>query len=284
MIRIISMIVCAWFVTGVAAAERAKTIATQDFYDGLRVTVEYDGGVYRALVSQEEGEPNKLGLRPAGTVLARYKLDTVNLSGTWEVFGSPTLAGTSKRFDYRAASLPESAQSLVAKHDVRSVAIAALLLWEETIDEAQSVRLDSLFVPEVLQRGTNPNCQTGCIDCPACTPTPNGCSPSWITPQSCAGTSIVPACTFHDSCYQCGSVCEGRGRQWCDQQLRNDIRATTGSWWCASVYYWGVRLLGWTAYQDPTQHPNLGPDAYSLGIQISACEGQYAHMCTVFVM
>lgn len=170
---------------------------------------------------------------------------------TWSSF-----AGTSIQYDLSNSA---QAQEVASTHTVRSMALSALLHFEE----------------EKLPPAVLPNA--------SCTYLPNGCSAPL---QYCGQILIRRDCDQHDWCYQCGSVF-GFTRLDCDIQFYNNIVGTTGNYECASAFYWGVRLLGWLFYQDPhAAHNRLHywGDIYPLGIEMNACAGtQYERMCTTYL-
>jgi hypothetical protein len=198
----------------------------------------------------------------------------------------PDDAAADKSFDYSQMGPVggESVSRILSEHTTRSVALSALLLWEDHLYEQHLGEEGALLTPGLGPAAPELLPRTEWQVCTACTAYPNGCSPNWIVPQSCAGTSIVGPCDNHDACYQCGAVCSGTTRAQCDAQLRSAIQAVTGSSFCATAYWVGVRLLGWMFYQNPYLRPAFGPDVYYVGIELTACEGQYAHMCTIYVM
>jgi len=258
------------------SAQAIEEVFTIEFYDGIVVTsMKMANGDFLAVLSTGgEGSPGAIG----GRVAARYQLHTQARIGLWQVPGE----GVDRTFDYRGFQPPGglALDDFLARHSVRSVALSALMLWEE---EAGSSELSlvqmtpSASEPLLQQRGLVPVCDE-------CSADVNGCSPGWVIPDSCAGSSIRTPCDQHDACYQCGAICSGTSRSECDSRFRQAVYQATGNWWCASIYYWGVRGLGWIFYQDPNQRADLGPDVYYIGIELSACEGEYSHLCTHYVM
>lgn len=251
------------------------------FYDGIVATVERrQDGSFRGVLTR--------ALDDGGTrLLARYDLVPEARQGLLIVPGR----GVVRTLDYSGFRPPrgEELEAFLAAHTPASVALSMLVLWEDETAETAASMSRQLAPMEEPDGGVSfPGSplffrQEQRQVCPGCIANLNGCS-GWLTPQYCAGTAIGPACNDHDACYQCGAFCEGRTRLECDQQFRQAILSRTGSSWCANVYYWGVRVGGWPFYEDPNARFPMHPDVYSLGIEISACEGTYAHLCTHYVM
>ena len=119
-------------------------------------------------------------------VRGQYVLDVENARGQWVSFGERSRLQAVQDFDYARTEEGENLSDIVRRHTVRSVAVAALLLWEESQE------------PTVTRTYGQP--------CPGCSPTPNGCS-GWS--DTCNGRSVQAACNRHDVCYRCGGVCDG---------------------------------------------------------------------------
>lgn len=153
-------------------------------------------------------------------------------------------------------SVSTTAQQVASSHDLRSMAVSALLHWEE----------EKVIIPV-------PNA--------ACEAQPNGCS---VPINHCNGISIAYACDRHDRCYQCGWE-SGKTRADCDLEFFYDIYATTGDGACANTFYWGVRLAGWLFFrEDSVNRLHYWGDVYALGISMNACSGtQYERMCTTYL-
>lgn len=246
-------------------SEEVVEIFTQHFYDNLSITGSRlaDGNLI-AYVTLAEGTATGEESR----VAAKYVLDKGTLSGDFTVYDP---AGAPESIDfYSYPNQPgyDHLEAEVAAHDVRSVTIATLWLWEDYEADKSTAML-----PEQVQ-----------IACPGCTFNNNGCSPSWVTPQSCGGVSVRPACLTHDACYQCGAFCAGATRAQCDAQFRRDITVLTGSPFCGQIYWLGVRAIGWLFFQIPGLRPNMGSDVYSLGITINPCPANMQHLCTTIIM
>ena len=228
-----------------AAAPASQEAARQSFvfYDGVIVTaVQQPNGNITAFVRTEA----------KGPVRGSLHLDIGNHNALWT--GQPAGGHFSAR--YYDLSAPDR-QKVLRDHTLRSAALSALLHYEDEQDK--------------LKRSSATS-----VTAQSCQPVPNGCS-NW--PDACGGISTRAACDAHDACYQCAL---GTRRE-CDRRLFDDVVALThGDYACASTYYVGVRLLGWLVYQDPTLRPYLGPDMYSLGLTLNACEG-YEYLCTTYV-
>lgn len=245
-----------------AAGERILEVHHQEFYDGLAVTSNrFADGRLVAYVS-EKGAGGTL------KTSAELTLDMETLSGTWKVWGDGIAPLVEETFDYRNRTEAPNLESILRAHTVKSVALSALLLWE---DHVAACNGEAACGP--LGRA-----------CPGCTLRPNGCTGSWLLPGECGtgNVSIVTACRAHDDCYQCGMFCAGTTRAQCDARFRQDIEALTNDPDCAWTYYWGVRLFGWLFYRNP-----LGripePDVYRLGLFVTACPPGLYHLCTIYV-
>lgn len=271
----IVLLVLTLFAPALAAQDAAVEIHTQDFYDGITITtMKLPNGDFQALVSTPaENAPSDAG----DIVRARYTLRKARREGVWQVVGDGRAKPRETVYEYARGSYPRALDEILDDHNVYSITLSALLLWEEEL--AARSTPNPLFDRKVFDFN-----KTEVEVCDDCTAEPNGCSPGWIIPDSCAGSSITIPCNDHDICYQCFGPCHGTTRLECDRGLHDDILETTGSSLCANIYYYGVRMLGWVFYNDPRERENYGPDVYSLGIEISACSGQYAHMCTTFAM
>jgi hypothetical protein len=240
-------------------------IFTQHYYDNLYITGNrLASGNLVAYVTLAESPASS----EQATVVAKYVLNKQILAGDFTVYGEEGAPEALDFYSYENQPGYSQVEARVAEHNVRSVTLAALWLWEDYEAEQSTSP-----VPE----------QTTPI-CPGCGAEPNGCSPAWITPQSCGGHSLAPACIVHDICYQCGNFCWGHTRAQCDAQFRQRIQQITGNAFCAWTYWGGVRLIGWLFYQDPSLRPSMGGDAYSLGITLNACPPNQQHLCTTYVM
>ncbi len=295
MMSVLAVPICGWAAPPIEIASQAYedldlSVTTMQLADGSFHALVADTVALNKVNNAEDraldGESpvtRFAGFADRGRVVAEYRLDPVSGVATFTIVASQRFAAHEALFDYRSARLSRPFDEIMAEHTVRSISLSALLLWEDHV-EAQRVALDAL--PFQKQHGDhwgNDEVCNGVDGGPACTADPGGCS-GWLVPQSCAGTSIVEPCNRHDRCYQCGSFCFGTSRLQCDQGLRTDIRNVTGSWACGAIYFWGVRGFGWLFYQyDALMRMALGHDIYSLGLSMSACEGQYAHFCTVYV-
>ena len=249
------------------------------FYDGIVATVE------RKKSRSFRGVLTRVSEDGRSTLLARYLLLPKARQGLLIV---PS-RGVVRTLDYSEFRPPrgEELEAFLAGHTPASIALSMLVLWEdetagpagrELVELEKTTGLRSLKGAIVFrQEGERPVCD-GCIA------ELSGCSPHWLVPNTCAGSSILLPCNNHDACYQCGAFCFGTSRAACDEQFRQEIFNATGSSWCANIYYWGVRFGGWPFYDDPTARGPMHSDVYSLGIEVSACEGQYAHLCTRYVM
>ena len=242
-------------------------VYTHDFYDGITVTsMRLSDGDFRAILATPDPSTES---SDGKKVRARYYLKIADQRGELQIMDSVQAIDKTKVFEYSNGNYQEPLPNLLNRHTVASIALTTLWVWE---DHGPGAAEKALIVTE---KNTAPG--------GTCTPIPNGCS-GWGVPQTCAGTSLVPICDEHDRCYQCGAICDGTTRAECDSIFQATIYNETGSWLCAEIYYLGVRALGWLFYQDPNQRPNMGPDVYSLGIGLSACGGQYSHLCTHYVM
>lgn len=230
------------------AASSEQSRADFSFYQGVVVTaVQHGNGDLSAFVrtSMEKGVQGSL------------HLDRRAWNATW-VGQSAAGAGAIRHYDL---SSPDR-RRVVAAHTLQSVALSALLHYED--QQRSSTR--ALPGKASIAAATDGSC----------TPVSDGCS-NWF--DECGGISTRPACEAHDACYQCAL---GTRRE-CDRQLYNDVVSlTNGDYACAAAYYLGVRLIGWMVYQDPNLRPYMGPDVYSLGISLNACEG-YEYLCTTYL-
>lgn len=244
-----------------AQSQEVMEIFTQHFYDNLSITGNRmaDGNLVAYVTIAEKTTSSE-----ENRVVAKYVLNKTTLSGDFTVLAENGLPESLDFYDYRNQPGFTHLESEVAEHDVRSVTIAALWLWED-YDAKQNA---GAGVPEV----------GGCAGCTANT---GGCTGVW---DSCGGVSIRGACDTHDTCYQCGAECNGCTRAQCDAQFRADIVALGAGPLCAGAYWLGVRALGWLFFQTPTLRSNLGPDVYSLGISINPCPPNMQHLCTTIVM
>jgi hypothetical protein len=226
----------------------------QTFYPGLTVTSQHMAS--GELVASVQGfEADRLVTR------ATFRLRPVLGVGEWTVSPNASDPGDLRVYAYGGDPSFDGA-ALARRHTARSMALSALLLWEEHVAE-----------------------RTGLAErygdrCPSCRPSENGCS-GWF--ETCNGQPVTDLCHRHDVCYQCGSTCESTSRAQCDAQFRAEVRARTGSTWCGLIYWLGVRGLGWLFYQDPSQRIDMQPDLYSLGVALSACPTSYYHLCTIYV-
>jgi hypothetical protein len=240
-------------------------IFTQHFYDNLSITGNrLASGRLVAYVTHTEATPTGEENR----VVAKYVLDPSSLTGDFTTLDGGGAPESLDFFDYQNQPGFSQLEAEVAAHNVRSVTIAALWLWEDY--EASK---STAVLPEQVQ-----------LACPGCSFNNNGCSPAWLTPQSCGGVNLGAACLRHDACYQCGAFCTGATRAQCDAQFRQDITAMTGSWLCGRIYWLGVRAIGWLFFQSPFLRPNMGSDVYNLGVSINPCPDNMQHLCTTIVM
>lgn len=226
-----------------------------------------------------------------GETRAVYELSIRDRSGRWRVFDAGEERDTAPltmTFDYQRARVRNfdgDIRELLARHSVLSVALSAVLLWEDYVDGSSPAVIDPIpQLPFGFPEGGLPEGDDydQCIAAGLCTISQNGCT---VVPDNCppfSTATIRESCNEHDSCYQCGEACFGYTRLQCDRDLRINITFQANSA-CAWVYFLGVRAAGWLFYQTTTGGIGLMHDVYSLGISISACEGQYAHMCTVYV-
>jgi hypothetical protein len=230
------------------ASSSEQSRADFGFYPGVVVTaVQHGNGDLSAFVRTSAGNG----------IQGSLHLDRRGRSATW-VGQSAAGAGAFRHYDL---SSPDRRRVLAA-HTLQSVALSALLHYED--QQRDSARASAMTSSIASVSGNS------------CTPVSDGCS-NWF--DECGGISTRPACEAHDACYQCAL---GTRRE-CDRQLYNDVVTLThGDYACAAAYYLGVRLIGWMVYQDPTLRPYLGPDMYSLGISLNACEG-YEYLCTTYL-
>jgi len=231
------------------ATERQVAFWSHEFYDGLTVTARQDADRNIRAEIRYAGHP----------VLASLHLRVADRYAIWSTQSLNGRITTLRYYDFAEDAFLER---LLESHTVQSAALSALLLWEDALP---TVGPDDLTM--VRRQG--------------CVAQPNGCT-GWF--QTCAGVNIRPACDAHDECYQCGAINDGLSREDCDNQFRQDILDLGGSTFCANVYYWGVRGLGWLFYQDPNARPPMGPDVYYLGIEINACPDGYKQLCTTYVL
>jgi hypothetical protein len=230
------------------AASPEQSRADFSFYPGVVVTA----------IQHGNGDLSSFVRTPAGkAVQGSLHLDRRRRSATW-VGQSAAGAGALRHYDL---SSPDRRRVLAA-HTLQSVALSALLHYEDQ----QRASTRALAGKASIATATGGSC----------TPVTDGCS-NWF--DECGGISTRPACEAHDACYQCAL---GTRRE-CDRQLYNDVvTLTNGDHACAAAYYLGVRLIGWMVYQDPNLRPYLGPDMYSLGISLTACDG-YEYLCTTYL-
>ncbi len=229
-----------------------------------------------------------------GETRAVYELSVREQTGRWRVFSENTVtqeAPLTMTFDYRQARIKDfdgNIRDLLARHSVRSVGLSAVLLSEDYQEGSSPAVVEPapVFPFRFLEKGgaalPEEDDYTECVDTGVCTINENGCS---VAPDSCppySNQSVFDSCQEHDRCYQCGAACHGFTRLQCDRDLRTNIAFQTNPF-CAWAYFLGVRFGGWLFYQTAQGGIGFMHDVYSLGITISACEGQYAHMCTVWV-
>ena len=219
--------------------------------DVARESFAFYGGIVVSAVQHANGNITAtVRATTKGPALGSLHLDLRKHSAVWS---GQTAAGQLDARFYDLSS-PER-QRVLRSHTLRSAALSALLHYEEQ------------------QGGFRRSAR---LSAQSCQPTTDGCS-NWF--DECGGISTRAACEAHDACYQCAL---GTRRE-CDRRLFDDVVSLThGDYACASAYYLGVRMLGWLVYQDPTLRPYLGPDMYSLGIELNACEG-YEYLCTTYL-
>lgn len=240
----------------VEAEERVLEEHREVFYDGLVVTAKkLEGGRLVATVTKTwpSGRREPLG---------RFTLDVERARGEWLAFGTSDPLRAARSFDYARTEAGDDLSNLLRMHTAKSVALSALLLWEESRGE-----------DETMGRVYGQ-------DCASCAATPNGCS-GWS--DTCNGRSVQTACNRHDVCYQCGSRCDGSTRPQCDAQFRQEVQAATQSADCAQIYWYGVRFMGWLFMRNPETRASSQPDVYSLGIALTGCPSGYTHLCTIYL-
>ena len=238
------------------AQPRVEEVFNQEFYGGLNVTSQrLSDGTLTAFVAQKAGESNP--------VLAQLTYDLVAKTGELTLFGSNPLAATRESFDYKNTGTFDTEGEL-ARQTVKSIALAALLLWEDR----QAPFLEAL----------TPNYG---VDCPRCSSIPDGCS-GWS--QRCNGRSVKESCERHDRCYQCGNQCWGHTRAQCDLNFYQDVTQATNSNGCGFIYWVGVRGFGWLFYRYPDLRADMQHDVYYLGITLNGCPPGMYYLCTTYVM
>lgn len=240
----------------VAAQPRVVEVFNYEFYGGLNVTSQrLSDGTLTAFVAQKTGESNP--------VLAQLTYDLVAKTGELALFASNSLAATRESFDYRNTGSFDT-EATLARQTVKSIALAALLLWED-----RQAPLIQQLMPHYGE------------ECPGCDPEPNGCS-GWT--DRCNGRSVKESCERHDACYQCGNQCWGHTRAQCDLNFYQDVTQATNGNGCGFIYWVGVRGFGWLFYRYPGERAQRQSDVYALGIALNGCPPGMYYLCTTYVM
>ena len=241
--RLVALALVMSLAAPVTASANSEGVARESFA--------FYGGVVVSAVQHADGNiMATVRATQKGPALGSLHLDLRTLSAVWS---GRTAAGNLDARFYDLSS-PER-QRVLRSHTLRSAALSALLHYEDQ---------QGAVIPASR------------LSAQSCQPVTDGCS-NWF--DECGGISTRAACEAHYACYQCAL---GTRRE-CDRALFDDIVSLThGDYACASAYYLGVRMIGWLVYQDPTLRPYLGPDMYSLGIELNACEG-YEYLCTTYV-